>query len=130
MLLVDDDQADVGERREHRRARPDADPRLAAAQPQPLVVALALAERRVQDRDDVPEARLEAPERLRRERDLGHEHDRAAPGGERRLRRRADRPRSCPSRSRRGAGTGPDLAPSAPRQRAQHLGEHRAADRR
>ena len=33
MLLVDDDEPDVGDRREDRRARPDADLRLAGAQP-------------------------------------------------------------------------------------------------
>ena len=32
VLLVDDDQPEVGDRREDRAARPDADPRLAAAQ--------------------------------------------------------------------------------------------------
>ena len=32
-------------------------------------------ERRVQQRDGVSESRLEAPDRLRRQRDLGHEHD-------------------------------------------------------
>ena len=47
MLLVDDDQADVRQRREHRRARADAHARLPAREPLPLVVALALAERRV-----------------------------------------------------------------------------------
>ena len=77
MLLVDDDQPEVGDGREHRRARADRDARLARAQPPPLVVALALAERRVQQRDGVAEARLEARDGLRRERDLGHEHDHA-----------------------------------------------------
>ena len=52
MLLVDDDQPEVGDGREHGRARPDADPRLAAAQAAPLVVALAGAEPRVQHRHD------------------------------------------------------------------------------
>ena len=42
VLLVDDDQPEVVERREHGRARADADARLAAAHPPPLVVALAL----------------------------------------------------------------------------------------
>jgi hypothetical protein len=42
VLLVDDDQPEVVERCEHGRARADADARLAAAQPPPLVVALAL----------------------------------------------------------------------------------------
>ena len=59
MLLVDDDQPEVGDRREDRRARADADPRLAAAQPVPLVAALARAQPRVQHRDPVAEARAE-----------------------------------------------------------------------
>ena len=41
VLLVDDDQAEVGERGEDRRARADAHAGLAAAHPPPLVVALA-----------------------------------------------------------------------------------------
>ena len=84
VLLVDDDQPEVGDRREDRRARADRDPRLAGAQPPPLVVALALAERGVQQRDGVAEAGLEAPDGLRRQRDLGHEHDHALPALERR----------------------------------------------
>ena len=84
VLLVDHDQAEVADRREDRRARADRDPRLAGAQAAPLVVALALAERRVQQRDRVAEARLEAPDGLRRERDLGHEHDHALAALERR----------------------------------------------
>ena len=63
MLLVDHDQAEVADRREDGRARADRDPRLAGAQPPPLVVALALAERGVQQRDGVAEARLEAARR-------------------------------------------------------------------
>ena len=77
MLLVDDDEPEPGDRREDRRARPDRDPRLAGAQAPPLVVALALAERGVQQRDGVAEARLEAPDGLRGQRDLRHEHDHA-----------------------------------------------------
>ena len=83
VLLVDDDQPDVGQRREHRRARPDADPGLAVAQAQPLVVSLALAEPRVQHRDDVAQPGPEPRQRLRRQCDLGDEHDRGsrpAPG--------------------------------------------------
>ena len=79
VLLVDDHEAELRERREDGRARADGDPRLAAAQAQPLVVALALAELRVQHRDRVAEARLEARDRLRRERDLGHEHEHRLP---------------------------------------------------
>ncbi len=85
VLLVDHDQPDLPQRREHRRASADADARLAAPQPQPLVVALAAPEARVQDRDDVPEPRFEPSQRLRRERDLRYEHDRAAPRGQRLL---------------------------------------------
>ena len=77
VLLVDHDQPEVGDRREHRRPRADGDPRAPGAQPAPLVVALALAQRRVQQRDGVAEARLEARDGLRRERDLRHEHDHA-----------------------------------------------------
>ena len=85
MLLVDDDQAEVGDRGEDGRARADADARLAAAQPPPLVVALAVGEGRVEDRDAVAEAGPEAGDRLRREADLGDEDDRPAPSGQRRL---------------------------------------------
>ena len=42
-----------------------------------LVTALRVGERRMQDRHPVAEARAHAADRLRRERDLGHEHDRA-----------------------------------------------------
>ena len=84
MLLVDDDQPEVGDRREDGGARADRDPRLAGAQPPPLVVALALPQRGVQQRDGVAEAGLEAPDGLRRQRDLGHEHDHALPALQRR----------------------------------------------
>jgi hypothetical protein len=79
VLLVDDDQAEVDDRREHRRARAHADARLAAAQALPLVVALALGELGVQHRDRVAEALDEAADDLGRQRDLGHEDDRALP---------------------------------------------------
>ena len=77
VLLVDDDQAELLDGREHGRARPDRDPRLADAQPAPLVVALAVGERGVQQRDGVAEAGGEPRHGLRRQRDLGHEHDHA-----------------------------------------------------
>ena len=60
VLLVDHDQAEVGERREDGGARAHADARLAAAQPEPFIVALALSEAGVEDRHRVPEALLEA----------------------------------------------------------------------
>ena len=78
MLLVDDDQAEPLDRREDGRARPDADARGAGAQAAPLVVALAGRELGVQDRDGVAEAVDEAADDLRRQRDLGDEHDDAA----------------------------------------------------
>ena len=124
VLLVDDDQADVGERREHRRSRAHADARLPGPQPEPLVVPLALAEPGMEHRDDVAEPRLEAPDGLGRERDLGDEHDRAAPGGERLL----DRPQVHLGLARAGdaveqepppataaSPAAPAPAPSAPR---------------
>jgi hypothetical protein len=79
VLLVDDDQPEVGQRREHRGPRPDADARLAAAQPQPLVVALARAQLGVQDRDLLAEPLPEPAGGLRGERDLRDQHDRRAP---------------------------------------------------
>ena len=87
MLLVEDDQAEVVDGREDGAARADGDPGLVRPEAAPLVVALALGQRGVQQRDRVPEARLEARDRLRRERDLGHEHDHALPAGQARLRR-------------------------------------------
>ena len=54
----------------------------------PLVVALAVGELRVQDGDGVAEALHEPRDDLRRQRDLGDEHDHVAAGGER-LGRRA-----------------------------------------
>ena len=79
MLLVDHDQGEVADRGEDRRARADADARLALAKPQPLVVALARRERRVQDGDPVAEPGPKAGDGLRGEPDLGDEDDRPLP---------------------------------------------------
>ena len=49
VLLVDDHEADVLERRQQRRPRPDDDVRVACPDPAPLVGALALAQPRVED---------------------------------------------------------------------------------
>ncbi len=76
VLLVDDDRAEVGERREDRRARANGDSLASLAQREPFVVPLAVAERAVQHRDGVAELGAKAIDGLRRERDLGHEHDR------------------------------------------------------
>ncbi len=83
VLLVDHDQAEIPHRGEDDRARPDADPRLAGAQAAPLVVARAGGHPRVEQGDRVAEAATEAIHGLRRERDLGHEHDRPAAARER-----------------------------------------------
>ena len=56
----------------------------AARDPLALVTPLGLGQPRVEDRDAVAEAGADAADRLRRERDLGHEHDRAEPALERR----------------------------------------------
>ena len=85
VLLVDADHAERRERREHCRAGADHDTGLAGDDPLPLVPPLGLREAGVQKRDAVAEARAEAAERLRRERDLRHEDDRAAARGERGL---------------------------------------------
>ena len=78
VLLVDADHAEARDGREDRGARADDDAGVAEGDPLALVAPLGLAERRVQDGDCVAEARGEAGERLRRQRDLGHEHDCAA----------------------------------------------------
>jgi hypothetical protein len=86
VLLVDDDEPEVADRREDRRARTDAHARLPRPQPRPLVVALASRELGVQDGDGVPEARDESRDDLRRQSDLRHEDDHAAPARQRRRR--------------------------------------------
>ena len=83
MLLVDADDAEPRYRREHRRPRPEHDRRFAACDARALVASLGLSQRRVQHGDALAEARAKASERLRRQRDLGHEDDRAAPALER-----------------------------------------------
>ena len=84
MLLVDADQAESRHRREHGGARADHDRRLAGGDPLPLVPSLRVGQPRVEDRDPVAEAGLEAAEGLRGERDLRDEDDRASPALERR----------------------------------------------
>ena len=107
MLLVDADQAEPGQRREDRRARPDHDRRRAGGDALALVAALGLGQRRVEDRHPVAEPRAKAADRLRRERDLGDEDDHAQPALERLGRPPGGRPRSSRCRSRRRAGSGP-----------------------
>ena len=75
MLLVHDDEADVGERGEERRARTHDDVGRAGTHHVPLVEPLAGGEARVQDGHVIAEAAAEAAHRLGRERNLGHEDD-------------------------------------------------------
>jgi hypothetical protein len=79
VLLVDDDRAQVAHRCEDRRPRTDRDALLAAPQREPRVVPLAIRERAVQHGDLVAEHGAEPVDRLRRQRDLRHEHDRRLP---------------------------------------------------
>ena len=78
MLLVDDDQADPFERREHRRARADDDIDVAAADALPLIVTLAIREPAMLDRHALAERLPEHRGDHRRQRDLRHEHEHAA----------------------------------------------------
>ena len=94
VLFVDDDQAEVRLRREDGRARADDDVVAPVGDAVPLVEQLAVAEAAVQHGDAL-EALAEAPHRLRRQRDLRHQHDRAPARSPRSGRARAGRPRSC-----------------------------------
>ncbi len=76
------------------RASPDADA-------VPLVERSPGRQATVQHGHEFAEAASEAADRLRRERDLGHQHDRRPPVGQGASRSPADRPRSSPIRSRR-----------------------------
>ena len=75
VLLVHDDQAEVLDGREDGAPRADDDRVDAVADARPGVEALAGAHPAVDDRDAAGEVRVEAADGLRRERDLGHEHD-------------------------------------------------------
>ena len=85
VLLVDDDQPEIGNRREHRGARSDDHPRVALPDAPPLVVPLPRRELAVQHGHRPPEARPRGPQEHRRQADLGDEDDRAAAPFERRL---------------------------------------------
>ena len=77
VLLVHADEPEPRHGCEDRRARPDDDGGFAGRDPLTLVATLGLAEPRVQNGDAVAEPGSKATERLRRQRDLGDEHDRA-----------------------------------------------------
>ena len=78
VLLIDDDEAEVGERQKERRARADNHGRLAACRRRPDAFALTLGQARMPFGRPCPEARGEAVEKLRGQRDLRQEHKRLA----------------------------------------------------
>ena len=74
VLLVDDDEAEVGERQEQSRARPDDDPRFAVRRRGPDALALALGQPRVPFGRPRAEPGREPVEELGGERNLGQQH--------------------------------------------------------
>ena len=87
--LVDDDQAEVGLRREDRRARADHDVERPGRGLLPLVVGLAEREAGVEHADAAGEALGEAAHGLGGERNLGHQHE-PAPAEPRGVRERVE----------------------------------------
>ena len=77
VLLVHDDQPEAPDRREHRRPRADDHVDVAAADAVPLVVALAVRQPAVLDRDAVAEHGAEGAGHRRRQRDLRHQQQHA-----------------------------------------------------
>ena len=84
VLLVDDHEADVGERREDGQPRPDDDRHRSRPDPPPFVGSLALTEARMDERDVRVEVGSQPVDERRRERDLGDEHEHRPAGLERR----------------------------------------------
>ena len=85
MLFIDHDQAQVAHRREYPRPRPDHNAGRARPDPAPLVGAFGVAERAMQNSYAVAESRKELAGHGRRQRDLGHQQQRAAFGRQRGL---------------------------------------------
>ena len=75
MLLVQHNQAEIPHGREQRRARPDDHGQLAGAGSAPGVIALAGGQAAMHERGAARKALGDAADRLRRQRDLGHEQD-------------------------------------------------------
>ena len=75
MFLIDDEDAHIRKRGEHRRARADDHARLARADAPPLVEMLALRKAGMEDGRVRAEALVEPGDHLRREGDLRHEDD-------------------------------------------------------
>ena len=83
MLLVDHDQPEVPRSARTPPTGADADPRVARAQTAPLVAALAVRRPEWSRATPSPNRDANRADGLRRERDLGNQHDRAAPAGSR-----------------------------------------------
>ncbi len=84
MLLVDDDEAEIGEGQEQRRARADDDARRPARHRAPQPLALARRDRRMPFGGAGAETRREAVEELRGQRDFRQQDERLTPGAQRR----------------------------------------------
>ncbi len=75
VLLVHDDQTQTRQRREYGEPRPEHDARIARLCRAPVLHTLCLVQRAVQaDEAGLREARLHHGFELRRQRDLGHQH--------------------------------------------------------
>jgi hypothetical protein len=79
MLFVDHDQGEIGNRCEHGGTRPDHDSGFATANTAPLVGALVVGQRRMQNRDLVAKNVVKISCRGWRETDLRHQQNGRAP---------------------------------------------------
>jgi hypothetical protein len=82
--FVEDDEAELGQRRENRGAGAHDRVHVATSRALPFRGALAVGQAAVEERDPIAEARHQPPHERRRERDLGHQEDPAPaplPGG-------------------------------------------------
>ena len=117
VLLVHDDQPEVRQRREHRRARAHHHVERAAAAPAPSCAAARPPSGTSGARRRAAEAPAERRHHLGAQRHLGHQHQRLPARLARSVRRRAGRPRSCRSPSRRAAAAGRNRRAPPPRSR-------------
>jgi len=85
VFFVQDDQPDIRQRGEQRRAGADDHVNIARPGAPPGIVALPGAQRAVDDRHAAWEARREPADGLGSQRDLRHEHNRLSPLGQRAL---------------------------------------------
>jgi hypothetical protein len=86
MLLVDDDDAKSRERREHSRSRAHDNVYVAAPDAMPLVMALAIGQPAVLNRDALAERGSKESRNGRRKRNLGNHEQRLAPSASRAFR--------------------------------------------